>query len=290
MTSRVTGRRSRHPGHSRPTAGGLCQKGWTAARAADRAGPAHHAAGPRTAASCGRRLGRGARPRRRPASAPCSDEHGPDAVAVFGGGGLTNEKAYQLGKFARVALRHPPASTTTAGSACPRPRRPATGPSASTAGCRSRSTDLAGPTRSCWSAATSPRPCRRSSGTWPRSAERRRAHRRRPAGAPRRPRQADLHLQPTPGTDLALAARPAARRGHRGPRRRGVRRRSARRASTRSARSVAAVVARAGRADHRRAGRPDCASAVRAARRRRTGRADPHRRAAPSSTPRAPTR
>ncbi|RJK96847.1 molybdopterin oxidoreductase family protein [Vallicoccus soli] len=29
---------------------------------------------------------------------------GPDGVAVFGGGGLTNEKAYQLGKFARVAL------------------------------------------------------------------------------------------------------------------------------------------------------------------------------------------
>ncbi|MEY9875897.1 assimilatory nitrate reductase catalytic subunit [Streptacidiphilus sp. MAP12-33] len=31
--------------------------------------------------------------------------HGPDAVGVFGGGGLTNEKAYQLGKFARIALR-----------------------------------------------------------------------------------------------------------------------------------------------------------------------------------------
>lgn len=31
-------------------------------------------------------------------------EHGADAVAVFGGGGLTNEKAYQLGKFARLAL------------------------------------------------------------------------------------------------------------------------------------------------------------------------------------------
>jgi assimilatory nitrate reductase catalytic subunit len=30
--------------------------------------------------------------------------HGPDSLAVFGGGGLTNEKAYQLGKFARVAL------------------------------------------------------------------------------------------------------------------------------------------------------------------------------------------
>ncbi|MER7760271.1 molybdopterin oxidoreductase family protein [Streptomyces sp. NPDC097619] len=32
-------------------------------------------------------------------------EHGRDAVGVFGGGGLTNEKAYALGKFARVALR-----------------------------------------------------------------------------------------------------------------------------------------------------------------------------------------
>ncbi len=31
-------------------------------------------------------------------------EHGADAVGIFGGGGLTNEKAYQLGKFARVAL------------------------------------------------------------------------------------------------------------------------------------------------------------------------------------------
>jgi assimilatory nitrate reductase catalytic subunit len=31
--------------------------------------------------------------------------YGPDAVGCFGGGGLTNEKAYQLGKFARVALR-----------------------------------------------------------------------------------------------------------------------------------------------------------------------------------------
>ncbi|MFD8775778.1 molybdopterin oxidoreductase family protein [Streptomyces sp. NPDC059916] len=30
--------------------------------------------------------------------------HGPDACGVFGGGGLTNEKAYGLGKFARVVL------------------------------------------------------------------------------------------------------------------------------------------------------------------------------------------
>ena len=33
------------------------------------------------------------------------ETHGRDAVAVFGGGGLTNEKAYALGKFARVALK-----------------------------------------------------------------------------------------------------------------------------------------------------------------------------------------
>lgn len=32
-------------------------------------------------------------------------QHGRDAVGVFGGGGLTNEKAYWLGKFARVALK-----------------------------------------------------------------------------------------------------------------------------------------------------------------------------------------
>ncbi len=31
-------------------------------------------------------------------------ERGADSVGVFGGGGLTNEKAYQLGKFARIAL------------------------------------------------------------------------------------------------------------------------------------------------------------------------------------------
>ncbi|CAL9432035.1 Assimilatory nitrate reductase catalytic subunit [Streptomyces sp. enrichment culture] len=33
------------------------------------------------------------------------DAHGADAVGAFGGGGLTNEKAYALGKFARIALR-----------------------------------------------------------------------------------------------------------------------------------------------------------------------------------------
>jgi assimilatory nitrate reductase catalytic subunit len=32
------------------------------------------------------------------------DEHGPDAVGLFGSGALTNEKAYLLGKFARLAV------------------------------------------------------------------------------------------------------------------------------------------------------------------------------------------
>jgi assimilatory nitrate reductase catalytic subunit len=35
----------------------------------------------------------------------CQSRHGRDSVGVFGGGGLTNEKAYMLGKFARVGLR-----------------------------------------------------------------------------------------------------------------------------------------------------------------------------------------
>jgi assimilatory nitrate reductase catalytic subunit len=39
--------------------------------------------------------------------ASTQEQYGRDAVGVFGGGGLTNEKAYLLGKFARVALRTP---------------------------------------------------------------------------------------------------------------------------------------------------------------------------------------
>ena len=34
-------------------------------------------------------------------------DHGRDAVGIFGGGGLTHEKAYSLGKFARVVLQTP---------------------------------------------------------------------------------------------------------------------------------------------------------------------------------------
>ncbi|UQW99961.1 molybdopterin oxidoreductase family protein [Streptomyces sp. RerS4] len=87
-----------------PAEGGLCRKGWTAPevlRAPDRL---------RTP------LLRGADGRLAPTDWDTAldfvadrlralrAEHGADAVAVFGSGGLTNEKAYQLGKFARVAL------------------------------------------------------------------------------------------------------------------------------------------------------------------------------------------
>ena len=85
--------------------------------------------------------------------------------AVFGGGGLTNEKAYQLGQVRPARRCAPRSSTTTAGSACPRPPPPATAPSASTAACRSRWPTSAARTPCCCSAATSPTRCRRSSST-----------------------------------------------------------------------------------------------------------------------------
>ncbi len=85
--------------------GGLCRKGWTAASLLsapdrlttplirDRKGTHLRAA------TWDEALDRVATGFRR-----IQAKHGADAVAVFGGGGLTNEKAYLLGKFARVAL------------------------------------------------------------------------------------------------------------------------------------------------------------------------------------------
>ncbi|WP_446666686.1 molybdopterin oxidoreductase family protein [Flexivirga sp. B27] len=84
--------------------GGLCQKGWTAAqllRTPDRLTTplVRDADGELVRATWDEAYSRivtAVRDAQRAA--------GPDAVAVFGGGGLTNEKAYTLGKFARVAL------------------------------------------------------------------------------------------------------------------------------------------------------------------------------------------
>ncbi|MFP3969361.1 molybdopterin-dependent oxidoreductase [Actinomadura fulvescens] len=85
--------------------GGLCQKGWTSAEmltVPDRlTAPLMRARRGAPLEPCGwdEALDRIAAETGRLRAA-----HGDDAIAVFGGGGLTNEKAYQLGKFARIAL------------------------------------------------------------------------------------------------------------------------------------------------------------------------------------------
>ncbi|MFJ7209395.1 molybdopterin oxidoreductase family protein [Streptomyces sp. NPDC098789] len=84
--------------------GHLCQKGWTATAVLDApdrltAPLLRDAAGELAPTDWGRALDHVAGRLRSIRAA-----HGPDAVAVLGGGGLTNEKAYLLGKFARLAL------------------------------------------------------------------------------------------------------------------------------------------------------------------------------------------
>ena len=86
--------------------GGLCRKGWTAA---DPLQSTRRLTTPLIRDEKGGAL--------RPASwdealtriadgiAAAQRKGGPDGVGVFGGGGLTNEKAYSLGKFARVGLQ-----------------------------------------------------------------------------------------------------------------------------------------------------------------------------------------
>ncbi len=87
--------------------GGLCQKGWTAAEvltAPDRLTTplVRDSGGVLRAASWDTALDLVTARLRELMGA-----YGNDAVAVFGGGGLTNEKAYALGRFARAVLRTP---------------------------------------------------------------------------------------------------------------------------------------------------------------------------------------
>jgi assimilatory nitrate reductase catalytic subunit len=84
--------------------GGLCKKGWTAAEllgSADRIREPmlRHTDGSFAPVSWVDALDLVAEKLRAGRS-----EYGADSVGVFGGGGLTNEKAYQLGKFTRLAL------------------------------------------------------------------------------------------------------------------------------------------------------------------------------------------
>jgi len=85
--------------------GGLCQKGWTSAEVLtvrDRItrpmlrGPSGELEPVTWEAALGYVADR---------VKALQAESGHDTIGVFGGGGLTNEKAYQLGKFARIALR-----------------------------------------------------------------------------------------------------------------------------------------------------------------------------------------
>lgn len=85
--------------------GALCVKGWTAAAALTHPERlttplVRGADGTLMPSSWNEALGRVADAMER-----TRDRHGNDAVGVFGGGSLTNEKSYLLGKFARVALR-----------------------------------------------------------------------------------------------------------------------------------------------------------------------------------------
>lgn len=86
--------------------GGLCRKGWTAAELLD---APDRLTTPWLRPSRGAPLERATWPQaiERVASAilHAQARQGADTVGVFGGGGLTNEKAYMLGKFARVVLR-----------------------------------------------------------------------------------------------------------------------------------------------------------------------------------------
>ncbi|MCX5120405.1 molybdopterin oxidoreductase family protein [Micromonospora sp. NBC_00362] len=95
-----------HPREFPTNRGGLCQKGWTAAELLDHPDRLttplvrDAATGELRPASWDTALDRVVAGIR-----AVQDDAGRDAVAVFGGGGLTNEKAYALGKFARIGLR-----------------------------------------------------------------------------------------------------------------------------------------------------------------------------------------
>jgi assimilatory nitrate reductase catalytic subunit len=185
--------------------GGLCQKGWTAAALLDHP--------ERLTAPLLRRT-------KREPLAPASweeamdfvaagikrlwAEDGRDAVAVFGGGGLTNEKAYALGRFARTTLRT--RFIDYNGRFCMS--------SAAAAGSRAFGLDrgLPFPVSDLGTADTLVLVGANPAETMPPLARFLTEQRERGGDLvvidPRRTptaRRATLHLQPTPGTDLALA-------------------------------------------------------------------------------------
>ena len=188
--------------------GGLCSKGWTAAELLDhpdrlrtplvRTDPGDRRS-PLRPAGWAEALDLVAGAIRRTRA-----RYGPDAVGCFGGGGLTNEKAYQLGKFARVALgtaridyngRFCMSSAAAAGGLAFGIDRGLPFPLADVAGAEAVLLVGGNP------AETMPPAMRffdagRAAGARHVVVD--------PRATPTA-RRADLHLQPTPGTDLALA-------------------------------------------------------------------------------------
>jgi assimilatory nitrate reductase catalytic subunit len=206
MTVSVRGQRIDVAPREFPTnRGGMCQKGATSAtllRGADRL------LGPLA------RSGRGAPlepvgweealDRVAAGLAAAQRRHGPDAAALFGGGGLTNEKAYLLGKFARVALRT--SAIDYNGRFCMSAAAAATTRAFGLdRGLPFPLSDLAG-AEAILLVGSNPAETMPPFTRWL-------SEQRANGGAlivvdPRRTptaRQATLHLQPTPGTDLALA-------------------------------------------------------------------------------------
>ena len=104
--SGVPGRELRVEPRQFPTnGGGLCRKGWTSG---ELVGHADRLTGPllRDAGGVLRPVSwDAALDAMAAAFRAAQDAYGRDAVGIFGGASLTNERAYSLGKFARVALR-----------------------------------------------------------------------------------------------------------------------------------------------------------------------------------------
>ncbi|MFG3598933.1 molybdopterin oxidoreductase family protein [Micromonospora chersina] len=185
--------------------GGLCQKGWTAADLLDHPDRLttpllrDRPGGDLRPASWDEALDRVSAGLR-----AVQERHGRDAVAVFGGGGLTNEKAYALGKFARVALRTRHIDYN--GRWCMS--------SAAAAGMRAFGLDrglpfpLADLGRADTLLLVGANPAETMPPLMRHLADQRERGGRLIVVDPRltaTARQADLHLQPLPGTDLAVA-------------------------------------------------------------------------------------
>ncbi len=182
-----------------PTGAGLCSKGWTAAELLDHPDrlrtPLVKKHGVFEEATWDEALDVIAAAIQR-----SQERYGPDSVGAFGGGGLTNEKAYALGKFVRVALRS--SAIDYNGRFCMS--------SAATAANRTLGIDrgLPFPLEDVGRARTLLLVGANPAEAMPPSMQHFGAAAKRIVVDPRRTataRDAYLHLRPLPGTDLALA-------------------------------------------------------------------------------------